>query len=150
MNESPRPWGYLRRFPSASLQVRLASSLMATPEGLIKNQILSYLSRLPRTLAFPHDSVGIWDPTRKIFRKRNSAHHMLGVADILGIYEGRPLAIEVKSEKGRPTQEQKNFLRLWAEQGGIAILARSIEDVRIGLHQAMISKEGEQDEKETP
>ena len=55
---------------------------------------------------------------------------MQGVADILGILEGgRFLAIEVKTEKGKTTENQDNFLKMIDEKGGLSFVARSIEDV---------------------
>lgn len=53
-----------------------------------------------------------------------------GVADIIGIYRSRMLAIEVKSVKGRLEPEQRAFLENVKAHGGIAILARSLEDVQ--------------------
>ena len=43
------------------------------------------------------------------------------------------LAVETKSESGRASKEQKNFLERVSEAGGIAILARSAQDVAGGL-----------------
>jgi hypothetical protein len=53
-----------------------------------------------------------------------------GASDIIGwTADGRVLAIEVKSPNGRPTPEQKEFLRRVNRAGGIGILARSVDDV---------------------
>ena len=52
-----------------------------------------------------------------------------GVSDIIGCYEGTFFAIEVKTQKGVITEHQKDFLRRVEEAGGIAIVARSCEDV---------------------
>ncbi len=54
----------------------------------------------------------------------------VGSADIIGIHKatGRFLAVEVKTEKGKPTQEQLNFLEQVKNAGGIAGVARSVED----------------------
>lgn len=52
-----------------------------------------------------------------------------GVADLLGIYNGMPLAIEVKTPKGRVSIHQERFLRRFAGHGGIAFVARSVDDV---------------------
>ena len=53
-----------------------------------------------------------------------------GGSDLIGwTRTGRFLAIEVKSEKGRLTVVQENFLSSVAKAGGIAICARSVEDV---------------------
>jgi hypothetical protein len=43
---------------------------------------------------------------------------------------GRLLAIECKSETGRPTPEQTAFLAAVVRAGGIAFLARSVRDVQ--------------------
>ena len=56
-----------------------------------------------------------------------------GISDILGIYEGRFLAIEVKRPGGRLSQYQKEFLKRVRDEGGIAIVARSVDDVIDGL-----------------
>ena len=103
-----------------------------TPEGIVKNNILSWL-KSKQIFAWPVDSVGIFDPTRKVFRKRHSQYHLKGVSDILGIYKGKPLAIEVKSLKGRVSPEQKAFLEMFNNLGGIGFVARSIEDCEENL-----------------
>lgn len=56
-----------------------------------------------------------------------------GVADILGIYKGKPLAIEVKRSGLEPNEKQKDFLNRWKEEGGIGFVAHSIEDVIMAL-----------------
>ena len=103
---------------------------MSGPEQRIKNEILSYLSSLPDGFFYPIDSTGIYDPTKKIFRKKNSIYHIRGVSDILGVYRGRPIAIEVKSKVGVVSDYQKNFIQRFTQAGGIAIVARSVEDVK--------------------
>lgn len=112
---------------------------MATPvlEKVIQNQILGFL-RTIGVYCWINDSVGIWDPTKKIYRKRNSPYHVKGVSDILGIIPyfgdsqqatlGRFLAIEVKSEKGVVSPEQRQFLAKINEEGGIAFVTRSLEN----------------------
>jgi len=39
------------------------------------------------------------------------------------------LAIEVKSEKGKPTKEQQNFIEQVNKSGGIGIITNNVEDV---------------------
>lgn len=103
-----------------------------TPETIVKNNILSYL-KSKRIFCWPNDSVGIFDPIKKIYRKRHSQYHLNGVSDILGIYEGKLLAIEVKSKTGRLSPEQVWFLAEVKAKGGIAFMARGIEDVEKNL-----------------
>lgn len=52
-----------------------------------------------------------------------------GGSDLIGIFDGRFLAIEVKSRTGRSSQAQERFGELVRMKGGIFILARSVEDV---------------------
>lgn len=56
-----------------------------------------------------------------------------GVADILGCYQGRMIAIEVKTPRGVVKPEQEAFLKNVRAEGGIAFVARSVEDVIEGL-----------------
>lgn len=101
-------------------------------EKQIENLILSYL-KSKKILAWQNSSVGIFDAKIGKYRRKNSIHRIVGVSDILGIYAGRFLAIEVKSEKGRLSLPQKEFIDQINAQGGIAFVARSIEDVESNL-----------------
>ena len=71
---------------------------------------------------------GIWH-----FKVWQGLGSVKGVADIIGIYKCRPLAIEVKTFKGKLSYHQDRFLATWKREGGIAIVARSVEDVENGL-----------------
>lgn len=52
-----------------------------------------------------------------------------GGADLIGMApDGRFLAVEVKSEKGRPTKLQINYINAVNKQGGIAGICRSAQD----------------------
>lgn len=63
-------------------------------------------------------------------RKRMIRYGLPGSSDILGIMkDGRFLAIEVKRAKGKESKLQKEFLGNIINNGGVAIVARSIEDV---------------------
>ncbi len=54
-----------------------------------------------------------------------------GVSDLLGWTEGgRFVAIEVKAPRGRLTDEQAAFLDLVLRSGGLAGVARSVDDAR--------------------
>ena len=56
-----------------------------------------------------------------------------GVSDILGIWQGRLLAIEVKTRTGKVSQYQQDFIDTINREGGIAFVARSVDDVIDGL-----------------
>lgn len=65
-----------------------------------------------------------------------------GMSDVIGVVPttdgvhtygplvGRFLAIEVKSATGKPTPEQTAFMAAVVKLGGIAFIARSLDDVR--------------------
>ena len=55
---------------------------------------------------------------------------MRGVSDILGIYRGKMICLEVKSEKGRVRPEQKEFLDRMTQLGAIAGVVRGLPEVR--------------------
>ena len=59
--------------------------------------------------------------------------HPKGISDIIGIWETRFLAIEIKTKKGRVSEHQEKFLEHVRRNGGIAFVARSIDDVIKGL-----------------
>lgn len=56
-----------------------------------------------------------------------------GVSDIIGCHNGRFLAIEIKTERGRVTPHQQRFIDRVNAAGGIGFVARSIEDVTYHL-----------------
>ena len=65
-----------------------------------------------------------------LYKKRFVRFGLPGISDIIGIMpDGRFLAIEVKSEKGKLTVYQEGFLEAVRKNGGIAIIARSLFDV---------------------
>lgn len=98
-------------------------------EREIQNSIMAYLATVRGGFFFVVKTQGTFDPRRGVFRK-NSAHR--GVSDILGVYNGRMIAIEVKSAKGKPSFHQLEFLSDVERCGGVGIIARSIEDVKRG------------------
>ncbi len=119
------------------------------PESLIKLAICQYLTFKKNCMFWVNSSTGIYDPTKKIFRKNNSAYQRKGVADILGIYRTRPMAIEVKAPNGRISPEQDAFLTEFGLNGGISILARSVDDVinAFKLFDIDINEEEKKDER---
>jgi Holliday junction resolvase len=87
---------------------------MQWPEKEITRQIREYL-----------DKIGVYH--WKVFQTLGSKK---GVADILGIWKGgKFLAIEVKTERGMLSEEQRDFLDQISARDGIAFVARSVDDV---------------------
>lgn len=103
-----------------------------TPEGDIKLAICEYLEAIG-VFFYMQESVGIWDASKGRYLKMNSRFQRKGKSDIIGIYNRRFLAIEVKSATGRLSPEQKTFLAEVTAHGGIAFMARSVDDVILNL-----------------
>jgi hypothetical protein len=72
---------------------------------------------------------GYFDSARKCFRKHASPYVKAGVPDIIVIYKGRFIGIEVKSKSGKQSIGQLDFERDVLLSDGIYFIARSIEDV---------------------
>ena len=53
-----------------------------------------------------------------------------GGADLIGLYFGIFVAVEIKTERGRLTPEQKMWGELVEKKGGIYAVVRSVEDAR--------------------
>ena len=106
--------------------------MASQPEKKIENDILVFL-RTIGVYCWKNQSVGIYDPVKKIYRKSNNVFHIKGVADIIGIIQGRFLAIEVKTPAGSLTPEQRIFLAKINEEGGIGFVARSVEQAAENL-----------------
>lgn len=97
----------------------------------IENAILRYLDARG-IFVFKVNNVGVWDAKKQIFRLPRNPFIRKGVSDIIGMYKGTFLAIEVKTPKrrSRVTEEQQSFIDTIRFQGGIAFVATSIEDVQ--------------------
>lgn len=56
-----------------------------------------------------------------------------GVPDIIGIWNGKMLGIEIKTARGKVSERQQAFIDRINSAGGLAFVARSVEDVIKGL-----------------
>lgn len=100
----------------------------------IERSILQYLEHLPGCFAWKCNTVGYFDTKTKTFKKQRNKYAINGVSDILGVYNGRFIAIEVKTPQNKVrTEEQVSFVDHINKNGGIAFFATSIEEVKAGL-----------------
>lgn len=67
---------------------------------------------------------GVWH-----YKQWQGLGSLPGVADIIGCFKGKYLAIEVKTPGKNPTPHQQNFLNQVIYAGGLAFVARSVDDV---------------------
>ncbi len=93
---------------------------MSGPEKKVENQIKNYL-----------DSLGAY-----YLKVHGSMYQPSGTPDILACVAGKFIGIEVKRPNGGIVSElQKSKLRKIENSGGVAIVARSVEDVSTVLKQ---------------
>lgn len=102
--------------------------MVKVKEQDIVRAILDYLTYRRIVHAHIRNTGAIIKRDGKTFFGRNR-NKQLGVADILGVYKGVPIAIEVKSETGKVREEQENWLLEWAKNGGAYCIARSVDHV---------------------
>ena len=99
----------------------------------IQTAALELLSVHPRVAFVWRQNTGGFEDAR--------GHHVRfafpGCSDILGMLKGgRMFAIEMKRQGKNATPEQQGFLLKVARHGGLAFVARSVEDVVKGLEGA--------------
>lgn len=106
---------------------------MGSKETPIQSLILEFL-KLKRILAWRNQAVPV--PVRRggeIVGLRSANKDTIGIPDILGCINGRLFAIEVKSEKGALSVEQKRWRDDILREGGAWVCARSLEEVQVFL-----------------
>ena len=100
------------------------------PEQTIQRTILEYLN-WKHIFCWKNNTAGIYVKARNTY----IPSHSPGVSDILGILPGgRFLAIEVKSPTGRVSPHQQQFIDMVNAAGGLAFVARSVEEVEALLN----------------
>lgn len=108
----------------------ISKAIKKETEKDIENAILRYLEVVPGCFAWKNQSTGLYDPSKGIFRKAKSKYLINGVSDILGVYRGRMLAIEVKTPQNKKrTESQNQFIETVINYGGIAFYATSVKEV---------------------
>lgn len=103
---------------------------MANPETIIQNRI-----RLALTARF-HPHGVFWRQNAGGALTQRGTHIPLGptgIADLVGMLVGMGAFIEVKTDTGKQSKQQKTFQRAIEKAGGLYIIARSPEEAIAGL-----------------
>lgn len=82
-------------------------------ESKIQSEILRYLSKLDQSYFF-----------------KTIVCNKAGVPDIVGVYKGRPVYIEVKSLRGKMSELQQLTREKLLKAKAIHIVARELDDVK--------------------
>lgn len=106
----------------------------------IQDAIIQWLGYQPSTFVWRQNAgmrVSEYKGTRHVFRAASVA----GISDIIGVWNGKPLAIEVKRPGGKPTESQLQFLNDFARAGGIAMVVYDVSQVQEVFNQITEAKE---------
>ena len=103
-------------------------------EAQVLRAVLQVLAHHPR-VAWAHR---MQSGAGRLVRKGGASQFLRfgfpGCPDVLGqLRTGQVLAVECKRPSGKTTDEQAAFLRLVADHGGVALVARSADDVVAAL-----------------
>jgi len=98
----------------------------AKPEtaNRITANIIRVVNLTPQSVAYRINNVGVWDAAKGVHRAGNTEK---GLPDVIAVYKGRLVAIEVKAGRDKMSihQEHRKFEILKA--GGIYFEARSTD-----------------------
>ncbi|MCD7785721.1 MAG: VRR-NUC domain-containing protein [Oscillospiraceae bacterium] len=81
----------------------------------IVNVIMRYLRTLPKCFCW---------------KEHGGMYGTAGIPDVISCVDGRFIAFEVKSEKGKPTVLQEATIKKILSAGGQAYIVRSVDEVR--------------------
>ncbi len=98
-------------------------------ENDIQNQILDYLATRNGIYFYRNNNTGLYDATKKVFRKRRK-YCPNGIPDIIVIKNGLFIGIEVKKKGSYLSPDQRIFQKNVEAAGGIYRLARDVTDVQ--------------------
>jgi len=93
-------------------------------ESLLQDKIRLELGRVPGLVLW-RNNCG-YDGERRVRYGVGSP----GGADLIGLYNGRFVAVEIKTPTGRQSPDQKTFQSLVEAKGGEYVILRSVEDAR--------------------
>lgn len=81
----------------------------------IVKAIMKYLKTVPHCFAW---------------KEHGGMYGTAGIPDIIACVDGRFYAFEVKTETGKPTKLQEAAIRKILNAGGVAVIVRSVDEVR--------------------
>jgi hypothetical protein len=114
-----------------------ARKVLAPTEKQIENNILDFLKYKPGVFAFKVNTMGVFDKARGVYRSV-SKNVIRGTPDIIACLSvkgvGVFIGLEVKSDKGKQSKEQKSFQqKLQTRANGYYFTVRSIKDADAAL-----------------
>ena len=118
-------------------------------EKEFQNFILEWLTA-QGVCCWPVTTTAIFNKAKNCYMKPKNKHHIVGISDILGFYNGKFFAIELKRPKfskkinnyverkdeellKMASPDQINFIEMVKRNGHVGFFADSISRIKIGL-----------------
>ena len=86
-------------------------------------------------------------PNAVVWKNHGNQYSVIGLPDIMCVYEGKIICIEVKISGNTPTKLQEITLKKLKEAGAITGIAYSIEDVQKILENNKLLRRNENENK---
>lgn len=99
-------------------------------EKHIQAGILHYLNTVPGCIALQIYNGAVYDQRQGRYRANNNKFRPKGIPDIMGSFNGRPIAIEVKTTSGRLSLEQVAMHAVLQSFGWHIAVCRSVSDAQ--------------------
>lgn len=112
------------------------ATMLELTEHQIQNMILDRLAFLPKSFFWRENSgiaVSEYKGQKRIWRAGIS-----GIPDIMGVYQGVPVGIEVKRPGKKLSPEQTAFKRRYEECGGMYLMCNDPREVINQLHAEIV------------
>ena len=105
-------------------------NLFRETERQVERAILDAITSIPGVKAWKNESVGVYDPVKKTFRRSHNPYRIRGVPDILGWYRDRFFGIEVKTPTNHngATYEQRQWIKEANSAGHFATVIISVDE----------------------
>jgi hypothetical protein len=113
-----------------------------SPEKAVLKECLEYLQL--RDIYAYRQNTGAAEYTDKTGKKRMVKYGKPGASDIVGVMPGgRFIAVECKAPTGRLSELQEEFLKDIERMGGLAVVAKSAEDIARAIKQDQACQKNE-------
>jgi penicillin-binding protein-related factor A (putative recombinase) len=93
-------------------------------EAQLQKIIIEYINITKKGMFWRNNNVGVFDRQTGAYRMTNQKK---GVPDIIGVYRGYFIGIEVKSIKGKMSEHQLDFKRQFERNGGVYYMANDFD-----------------------
>lgn len=117
----------LTLIPSA----KIPKNKVYTPSEHEIEMAIGHLLRIKGIFFWKNPSAGYFDSKQKRFRRHVNPYALNGAPDLICIYRGLFIGLEVKSGKGKMSASQVEFERRVRAAGGHYYLVRSVSDVDV-------------------